>query len=211
MGRRPETAAAGREPRRSRCRSSLRELVLGPRLLRRLWGPLTIAGSRKRERCYGCSWHRNRGNTICANALLESVSVVDARVLAEIERTVLTPEARRFVLETAEDALLRNATCASRTGADRGRALSRVRREIQHLVRAIEQGTPPAPLLEQLRVREQERETIEAELAATRTQECLRTSIGAGCGVSSPMAWTTLAACSRPIRPPHEGDHAAAA
>ena len=62
-------------------------------------GPLTIAGSRKRDRCYGCSRHRNRGTTVCTNDLLESVTCVDRRVLKEIERTVLTPAARRIVLE----------------------------------------------------------------------------------------------------------------
>ncbi len=72
-------------------------------------GPFTISGSRKRERCYGCSWHRNRGAAVCENSLLESVNVVDRRLVEEIERQVLTPKARRFVVAAAEEAIGRRA------------------------------------------------------------------------------------------------------
>jgi hypothetical protein len=66
-------------------------------------GSIIISGSKKRAQCYGCGHYRNRGRTVCPNSLLESVSVVDRRLLEEIERTVLTPKARKLTLERAAD------------------------------------------------------------------------------------------------------------
>jgi hypothetical protein len=108
-------------------------------------GPLTIAGSRKRDRCYGCSRHRNRGTTVCTNDLLESVACVERRVLEEIERTVLTPAARRIVLDSAEEAPHRGMETKGDAIVDLKRALARVGREIENLLRAIETGAAPAP------------------------------------------------------------------
>jgi len=132
-------------------------------------GPFTIAGSRKRERCYGCSRHRNRGSIICSNDLLESVSVVDHRVLEEIERTVLTPEARGVALAAAQDVIERSMADAGETAAKFDTALARVSREIENLIRAIELGGTPPPLLERLREREKERAVLARQLAFAKT------------------------------------------
>jgi hypothetical protein len=132
-------------------------------------GPLTIAGSRKRERCYGCSRHRNRGITVCANDLLESVSVVDRRVLEEIERMVLTPEARRIALATAEAMIERGVEHAGDTAAQLRQSLARVSGEIENLLRAIELGRAPPSLLARLQEREKEQANLQRQLASVKT------------------------------------------
>ena len=129
-------------------------------------GPFTITGSRKRERCYGCSRHRNRGITVCANDLLESVACIDRRVLEEIERTILTPAAQRFVLESAEESLRRSMETKEDAVVELKGALARVGREIENLLRAIETGAAPALLLDRLQERERERTALQAQLAA---------------------------------------------
>ena len=124
--------------------------------------------------CYGCSRHRNRGTTVCSNDLLESVTCVDRAVVAEIERTVLTPVARRIVLESAEESFRRSLEAKGDAVADLKRAVSRVGREIENLLRAIETGAAPALLLNRLQEREQERTTLHAQLAAIETAGGIR-------------------------------------
>ena len=129
---------------------------------------MTIAGSRQRERCYGCSRHRNRGVTVCANDLLESVSVVDRRVLEEIERTVPTPEARRIALAAAEEWIERGVEQAGETTAQINESLARVSGEIENVLRAIELGGAPPSLLARLQEREKDRASLERQLASVK-------------------------------------------
>jgi len=98
--------------------------------------------------------------------LLESVGVVDARLLDEIVRTVVTPAARRLVLATAEEALRTSIATSRATAPALQQALTRVTREIEHLLRALETGDVPAVVLARLREREREQEALEAQLAA---------------------------------------------
>jgi hypothetical protein len=153
---------------------SVVEPAIGFRDVRAVRRSTQIAGSRKRDRCYGCSRHRNRGTTVCTNDLLESIACVDRRVLEEIERTVLTPAARRIVLDSAEEALRRGMETRGDAVADLKRALARVGREIENLLRAIETGAAPALLLDRLQERERERATLRAQLVASEGSGAVR-------------------------------------
>jgi Recombinase zinc beta ribbon domain len=127
-------------------------------------GPIRIAGGWKPQRCYGCGWRNDRGSTVCENNLLESVSVVDRRVIEEIESLVLDPDARRYTLEHALGIIReRLSTAPDELGELRTR-LTRVERELSHLVRAVEFGNPPASLLERIRAREEERVNIQSQI-----------------------------------------------
>jgi len=97
---------------------------------------------------------------------LESVHVVDRRLVEEIERQVLTPEARRFVVAAAEDAIRRRGEKTTDTTADVLNSLSRVTREIENLLRAVEHGDAPATLIERLRQREREQTELRGKLMA---------------------------------------------
>jgi hypothetical protein len=66
-------------------------------------GPIILAGSRKRTRCYGCGWHLNRG--ICPNAVLASAPAIDREFLETLEEKVFTESARRQFLDRAREML----------------------------------------------------------------------------------------------------------
>ncbi|MBI4516730.1 MAG: recombinase family protein [Deltaproteobacteria bacterium] len=128
-------------------------------------GPIAIAGSHKRDRCYGCSYRRNRGATVCENTLYESVRIVDRRVVEEIQAAILVPEVRRVIFERATEIVQQRILGAQQEVDSLHSRLSRVRREIDNLVRAVEDGNAPAALLERLRERERERAAVEVDLA----------------------------------------------
>ena len=48
-------------------------------------------GKRKSIFYYGCSYHKNRGQTVCANDHKEHMDVLDSAVLEAIEMQILTP------------------------------------------------------------------------------------------------------------------------
>ncbi len=60
------------------------------------------------------------------------------------------------------------------TVADLKRALARVGREIENLLRAIETGAAPALLLDRLHERERERATLQTQLAASESASTIR-------------------------------------
>jgi hypothetical protein len=59
-------------------------------------------GKRKLVSHYVCSWNNKRGNTICSNNWRKRQDELDDKVLAMIEREVLTPERVRRALKQAE-------------------------------------------------------------------------------------------------------------
>jgi site-specific DNA recombinase len=128
-------------------------------------GPIRVAGSRKRERCYGCAYHHDRGSTVCENTLLESVASVDRRLIEEIECQLLVPEARRYITARAVQ-IVRERLAVAPEEVDRLRArLLETTREIQNLLTAIERRSAPQAVLDRIRQREQERADIEADLS----------------------------------------------
>jgi DNA invertase Pin-like site-specific DNA recombinase len=129
-------------------------------------GPITMSGSGKRTQCYGCSYYRNRGATVCSNTWLEAIPAVDHRLLEEIERTVLTPEARRYTLAQAAGIVReRLATRPDRLPGLRS-DLAKIKREIENLLRALESGRAPDVLVERLAEKEEIANTLAAEVTA---------------------------------------------
>ncbi|MCC6766163.1 MAG: recombinase family protein [Deltaproteobacteria bacterium] len=127
-------------------------------------GPITMSGSGKRTQCYGCSYYRNRGATVCSNSWLEAIPIVDQCLLEEIERTVLTPEARQYTLARAAEIVReRLAATPDRLPAVRS-DLAKVKREIESLLRALESGRAPQLLIDRLAEKEQLAEKLTAEI-----------------------------------------------
>ena len=130
-------------------------------------GAIVVSGSSKRHRCYVCSYRRNRGATVCENNLYESVALVDRALLEEIERVVLTPEARRYTLEKMTKLLDTHTQKAPDQREHLKAAWARTKREAVNLLRAIEGGAEaPQMLLERLREKESAVANIEAEMGA---------------------------------------------
>ena len=132
-------------------------------------GSIIISGSKNNAPCYGCGHYRNRGSTVCANKLLESVATVDRRLLEEIERTVLKPEARRFALERAAEIVNRNVQGRDDQLPALERELLRIRREIDNLLRAVETGKAPASVLDRLNEKEKAAARVESEIRSLKT------------------------------------------
>jgi hypothetical protein len=101
--------------------------------------------------------------------LYESVSVVDDSLVSEIERVALTPSARRFMIERAAELFFSMIKATPERVDQLHSELSRVRREQENLLRAVESGHAPGPLVDRLRERQQEREKIEREIHSLRT------------------------------------------
>jgi site-specific DNA recombinase len=131
-------------------------------------GPIVIAGSHKRHRCYGCGPYRDRGPTVCSNSMLEAISRVDARLLEEIERTVLTPEARGYTLRQAAELVRERSRREPAVSLTALKAkLAEVRREIENLVRAVERGLEaPESLVRRIAEKEAEARSLVAAINA---------------------------------------------
>lgn len=130
-------------------------------------GPIIIAGSHKRHRCYGCGPYRDRGPTVCSNSMLEAVSRVDARLLEEIERTVLTPDARGYTLRRAADFIQEQTRREPTTSPSAMKAkLAGLRREIDNLVRAVERGEAPESIVRRIADKEEEARSLVAAINA---------------------------------------------
>ena len=162
QARRPR-ANNGRDYRTSR-RGVSPSLLSGLAMCIACGGPIVVTGSAGHHRCYACGYRRNRGSTVCVNDLYESVAAVDGSLVDEIDREVLTPEARRYTLERAAELFYsRNKAAPDRTD-ELHRELARVQREAENLLRAIEGGHSPDLLVERLRDKERERARIQIEI-----------------------------------------------
>ena len=107
---------------------------------------------------------RNRGASVCANSWLEAIPTVDQCLLEEIERTVLTPEARQYTLARAAEIVReRLATTPDRLPTLRSDFL-KVKREIENLLRALESGRAPQVLVDRLAEKEGLADKLTAEI-----------------------------------------------
>lgn len=128
-----------------------------------------MSGSGKRTQCYGCSHYRNRGVTVCANSCLEAIPAVDQCLLNEIERTVLTPEARKYTLSRAAEIVQQRMAAAPDRLPYLRSELTKTKREIENLLRALEGGETPASILQRLAEKEQVAENVAGEIKAIET------------------------------------------
>jgi DNA invertase Pin-like site-specific DNA recombinase len=110
---------------------------------------------------YGCSYHKNRGNTACANGHLAQVPNLDRTVLTAIEETVLTPTAMDYVTSRALELLGENAS-DPRDQLDR--QIRELVRQQDNLVAALADGRAvPESVIEKIREVEDQRRAAEAQ------------------------------------------------
>ncbi|WP_431276907.1 recombinase family protein [Variovorax ureilyticus] len=128
-------------------------------------GPIiAINGSR-----YGCSAHKDKGPTSCANAATWRRTDVDQRLLSELRADLLSQEAIAEVQST-----VRRLLAELDGGHERAQAAARRRgveldKEIQRIVDAIVTVGASEALAARLRSAELERKAIEATLAQAPT------------------------------------------
>lgn len=130
--------------------------------------PIVISGPSKRSRCYACGYHRDRGRTVCGNSLLEAVEAVDRALIRAIEEQVFSPELRVSIVDEVV-ARIRSLSGQAPTNSVRiEQELSRARREVANLLRALESIGPSPAVVERLKQREREVLELERTLANTK-------------------------------------------
>ena len=127
-------------------------------------GKVGSPGNRKTRHYYGCSYHHNRGLTVCENNHRERLEALDAAVLDVIERQVLTPEAVTYTVEKAfeiiEQRLKEDPDRPKRIEGE----LAKLRKELARFMNLIADGKAPDSVLEQISDRENRIKALEAEL-----------------------------------------------
>jgi hypothetical protein len=125
-------------------------------------------GQRRWRRLFcGCLGHHKKAS--CSNGLQLPMERVDAAFLRALASDVLHPRIVTAVIEAVFEQLKPasvDATVASLT-----QTLRSVEQKITHLTAAVESGAALEPLVAQLRLRQEEREALLAQLASAKALE----------------------------------------
>jgi site-specific DNA recombinase len=164
--RQPETAERGtlKSDRRGR----------GPKYLFSGLLKCGVCGSRYtvyNSSYYGCSFHTNRGNTICSNGKVVRCDRIEGRLLQVIQQELFTPEAVAYLTQKVEEAVkeLSQSRRTDRHGL--GRELTQALRERDHVKNAIRQGLLGEITREMLEEVEARVRDLEARLQSVTSQE----------------------------------------
>lgn len=129
-----------------------------------LGGRSGVPGKRKPTYYYGCSYHRNRGQTVCTNDHKEQLDVLDSAVLEAIEQQILTPEAVTYTVEKAleivQEQLRSDPDQIPRLQAEQ----AKLRAELDRFMTLIATGKAPDAILEQITQREERIKHLDTEL-----------------------------------------------
>lgn len=125
---------------------------------------LTIGGQSQSHYYYGCSYHQNRGRTVCSNDHRERMTVMDDLVLSEVEGKVLTPEAVDVVVQEA----VREYESLMRQKPQQlpllETELRKIQKELDRFMNLIANGKGTDRLLEEARKRETRVKTLRVEI-----------------------------------------------
>jgi hypothetical protein len=117
-------------------------------------------------RCsYACSWHRDRGNSVCSNAGLISRSRLEGALLEHIQARILTPEAVGFIVERALD-LMEHRQEESGGAEKARRTLAETERKLANLVRLAAETGELEQIGEEIRRLKAQRGELEASALA---------------------------------------------
>ncbi len=137
--------------------------------------PSGSGSGRRSLRYYGCSWHNNRGITVCPNSHRVEMSSVDDRVIEAIEHLVLTPAHIAYVVDGAARLVAQQLAEAPGRAEMIAAEIAKLRREADRLVAAIAVDDSPQALISGLKDRETRIHALQLELD----------SLGAGTALSA--------------------------
>ena len=106
-------------------------------------GPLKVSNSKVGQRqvkVYGCAYHRDRGNSVCQNAMRRPVDTVDAMVIGWLRQNVLV---EGIVGEVLKEVRARIVERAASSGEEKPRLAAEarnLRQEIERLTAALAQA-----------------------------------------------------------------------
>jgi site-specific DNA recombinase len=135
-------------------------------------GPMKVSGGKdgtKPIKVYGCGWHRDRGDSVCANTLRRPVAGVDEALIAWVHENVLR-----------EDLILDVLAEVRRRVAERSRSndeMPRLAKEVRRLEAEIETFTnallatdaKPASIVRTIAEREEQLGHVKAQIAVAKT------------------------------------------
>ncbi len=140
------------------------------RNITKLGGRVGSPGKRSVKHYYGCSYHANRGRTICGNDYLAPMEEANALVIDQI-RSVLTPAAFDLTLDKALDLLARKkeeqADAPERLQAE----LRKLRKEVERFLLVIAEGKAPHSVVVEIKRREERLAAIQQELDTLATAQ----------------------------------------
>ena len=118
-------------------------------------------------RVYGCGYHRDRGEAVCANKLRRPVDTIDEAVVAWVRRHVLSEEVVAAALVEVRRRLAARSEAAATDAPKLAREASTLRREIDRLTVAIATSDEkPDALVSALDERHRRLRSIEGRLGA---------------------------------------------
>jgi site-specific DNA recombinase len=129
----------------------------------------TRSHGKRRAFFYGCTSFHKRGNAVCRNSMdapMLGVKGADTTVLTAIEQDILRPEIITATLRKAMAKLRPSAEAAQARRTDLEKRLAAVMREIDNLTTAIAAGGDLAALVQAVKDRQQQRDTMTREAAA---------------------------------------------
>lgn len=123
-----------------------------------------------------CSFHKNRGPTVCRNSRVVRRDVLEQRLLGVIEQEILSPEAVAYLAEKVNGALQRaNYRSMSARRAPEAE-LREAEQEVENIKQAVRHGKATATLLEMLEAAEAKIQHLRAE---SRTEPQLKEAVRA--------------------------------
>ena len=129
-------------------------------------GAIIVVKKTRVSSFYGCSFHTKRGDAVCGNGLTVRTDQLDTALLQAVEEAVLTPEALRYVLERAAEAVRRSlADDPARMEALR-RQRAEAQRKVTRLVEAVAEGSAPKAILERIAAFEADLSRLDGQIAA---------------------------------------------
>lgn len=131
-------------------------------------GPITVSNARvsyDNVRAYGCSYHRTRGDTVCANTLRRPLESVNQAVTEWISENMLSEE---VILETLREVRRRLVERTKATTTDLPRIeqeAAQLRTEISRLITALAATDhKPEPVIAAVAERQERLSALEARI-----------------------------------------------
>ena len=122
-----------------------------------------ITGSRKHDHPrWGCPRNYNRGT--CSNVVRERNEYVETQLLAELQRSVLQPQALEYALSKFELELENELSSASDSIESKRKRRDELDIELARLAKAVAIEGPTTAIMKEISVREAERRSIEQVL-----------------------------------------------
>ncbi len=135
-------------------------------------GPMQATNGKdgaQKIKVYVCSWHRNRGNEVCANSLRRPVQAINSAVVGWIQDNVLREDLVLDVLQEVRRRLADQAKSVDRELPGHQAEIQRFKIELDRLTAALASGDEkPGTIVKAIAERERRMAALEAQVNAAR-------------------------------------------